>query len=109
MVKKYICDACQNELNEMEVKLTDMDPLFDTFRMLGREEHKFDLFINGQLQENKENLATITKKNKMIKGIYIKDIMRPQLCQSCLKGYNELIFETNKKIINYLKEKRKVE
>jgi len=85
MVKVIYCDRCGKELKrkeKWEENAFDFDDFFD--------EKGF-----GDLSE-----ATIDGEKIKLP----KRIMKVQLCQECINGYNKIVDKANKEVREYLKE-----
>ena len=87
MVKITYCDRCSTELKRVEKgeddgfgDFEDFGSAFDNFGQ-GKEN-----ILNGKLMPNK--------------------VLKVQLCQDCVKGYNKIVNKANEEIKAYLKESK---
>lgn len=92
MVKVVYCDRCGKELDRREKwEENGFGSEFD-----------FDDFFNDK------GFSTIGEATLDGKKIKIpKRVIKVQLCQECLVGYNKLIDEANEKVRDYLRENKK--
>lgn len=86
MVKITYCDRCGIELKRIE---KSEDDGFGDFEDFGSAFENFgqgkENILNGKLMPNK--------------------VLKVQLCQDCVKGYNNIVNKANEEIRSYLKEK----
>lgn len=71
----------------------------------GKETSRGDKVDFNNFFEGFEKDASISIK--MGKNDIKKDILRPQLCQKCLEGYNSIIDRTNLEVKKFLEEGKK--